>query len=289
MTRGGSTSTTAHWTSRCPRTNPDPGGRRAPWRWLSLRSSYYHDHFKFLGMPFGPSNALATFQELMNDILRPFLRRFVLAFLDHILIYSLSWSKHLQHIHLVLDTLHAHSLQLKRSKCSLAYERELIQLVAYEPELSAVSNWWHTNGSSSAWSKPSDNGGCTYGGVASSSSPTTTDWSSCWTNTCLRSRGINGSTSSSASTSRLSIVPAVWTRWRMPSLASTRTAPRCSPSPGPRSPSSMTLLWKGGLPRRPARGRAVCGGGERCHVVQDIHLQSKDGKCSKSGKWLDWR
>ena len=69
-------------------------------------------------MPFGLSNAPATFQALMNDVLRPFLRRFVLVFFDDILIYSLSWSEHLQHLRLVLDALRAHRLHLKCYKCS---------------------------------------------------------------------------------------------------------------------------------------------------------------------------
>jgi transposase InsO family protein len=54
----------------------------------------------------------------MNDVLHPFLRRFVLVFFDDILIYSTSWSEHLQHVGLVFTALRAHDLFLKRSKCS---------------------------------------------------------------------------------------------------------------------------------------------------------------------------
>ena len=76
--------------------------------------------FEFLVMPFGLTNALATFQALMNTVLHKFLRHFVVVFFDDILIYSSSWAEHLQHIHMVLQTLATHQLFLKRSKCSFA-------------------------------------------------------------------------------------------------------------------------------------------------------------------------
>jgi hypothetical protein len=79
----------------------------------------HHGHFEFLVMPFGLSNAPATFQALMNDVLSPYLRRFVLFFFDDILIYSSSWAEHLQHMAIIFNELRAHHLHLKRSKCSL--------------------------------------------------------------------------------------------------------------------------------------------------------------------------
>ncbi|WVZ76710.1 hypothetical protein U9M48_024662 [Paspalum notatum var. saurae] len=78
----------------------------------------HRGHYKFLVMRFGLANAPATFQALMNDVLWPYLHRFVLVFFDDILIYSTSWAEHLQHLSIVLHALWSHRLHLKRSKCS---------------------------------------------------------------------------------------------------------------------------------------------------------------------------
>jgi hypothetical protein len=54
----------------------------------------------------------------MNNILQPFLCRFLSVFFEDILIYDLSWFEHLQHVPPVLDGLYAHGLHLKQLKCS---------------------------------------------------------------------------------------------------------------------------------------------------------------------------
>jgi len=105
--------------------------------------------FEFLVMPFGLTNAPATFQAMMNDILLPYLRRFVLVFFDDILIYSSSWSEHLRHVRTVLRTLQDHQLILKKSKCefgrpSVAYLGHVISERGVEVDkqkVEAVLSW----------------------------------------------------------------------------------------------------------------------------------------------------
>lgn len=77
--------------------------------------------YECLVMPFGLSNAPATFQSLMNHVFQQHLRKFVLVFFDDILVYSLSWETHLIHLTKVLHLMRSHSLYAKLSKCCFGF------------------------------------------------------------------------------------------------------------------------------------------------------------------------
>ncbi|KAJ0852194.1 putative nucleotidyltransferase, Ribonuclease H [Helianthus annuus] len=76
-----------------------------------------YGHYEFLVMPFGLTNAPAVFMDLMNRVCKPYLDKFVIVFIDDILIYSKSQEEHGQHLRLILKLLRTEQLYAKFSKC----------------------------------------------------------------------------------------------------------------------------------------------------------------------------
>ena len=68
-------------------------------------------------------NAPATFQSTMNQVFRPYHRRFVLVFFDDILVYSKGWKEHIDHLNTVFDILQQHHFVANRKKCIFATQQ----------------------------------------------------------------------------------------------------------------------------------------------------------------------
>eukprot|EP00257_Ricinus_communis_P017580 XP_015576051.1 uncharacterized protein K02A2.6-like [Ricinus communis] len=104
---------------------------------LDLRSGYYqvriaegdepktacvtrYGSFEFSVMPFGLTNAPATFCTLMNRVFQPFLDKFVVVYLDDIVVYSKTLKEHIQHLRQVFHILKENELYVKKEKCEFA-------------------------------------------------------------------------------------------------------------------------------------------------------------------------
>ncbi|XP_016326514.1 LOW QUALITY PROTEIN: RNA-directed DNA polymerase homolog [Sinocyclocheilus anshuiensis] len=108
-----------------------------------------YGHYEYLVMPYGLTNAPSVFQDFMHEVLREFLHRFVIVYIDDILIYSRSQAEHRQHIAEVLQRLREHHLFLKAEKCT--FHQPTVQFLGYnidctgiqmdEGKVAAITSW----------------------------------------------------------------------------------------------------------------------------------------------------
>ncbi|GJW04528.1 putative reverse transcriptase domain-containing protein [Tanacetum coccineum] len=114
---------------------------------MAFRTRY--GHFEFTVMPFRLTNALAVFIDLMNWVCKPYLDKFVIMYIDDILIYSKSKEDHEVHLKLVLELLNKEKLYAKFSKCEFwLQEVQFIRYVVNDNDIhvdpskiEAMKNW----------------------------------------------------------------------------------------------------------------------------------------------------
>ncbi|KAL8148045.1 hypothetical protein AgCh_005401 [Apium graveolens] len=82
-----------------------------------------YGHYEFLVMPFGLTNVPSVFMDLMNRVFKDLLDKFVIVFIDDILVYSRSKEEHEEHLRVVLEILRNHQLFAKFSKCEFWLEQ----------------------------------------------------------------------------------------------------------------------------------------------------------------------
>ena len=114
----------------------------------------HEGHYEFLVMPFGQMNAPATFQSLMNQVFKPFLRRCVLVFFDDILVYSNDISEHEKHLGMVFAVLRDNQLYANKKKCVFAHSK--IQYLGHQISKHGVEADEEKIKSMVSWPRPSD-------------------------------------------------------------------------------------------------------------------------------------
>ncbi|GKE04041.1 putative reverse transcriptase domain-containing protein, partial [Tanacetum coccineum] len=108
-----------------------------------------YGHYEFQVMPFGLTNAPAVFMDLMNRVCKPYLDKFVIVFIDDILIYSKNKEEHGEHLKTILNLLRSEKLYAKFSKCdfwldSVQFLGHVIDSsgVHVDPaKIEAIKNW----------------------------------------------------------------------------------------------------------------------------------------------------
>jgi len=85
-----------------------------------------YGHYEFIVMPFDLTNAPTAFIDLMNRVFRPYLDKFVVVFVDDILIYSKDNEEHVDHLRMVLQTLREHQLYEKLKNCEFWLEKVVL-------------------------------------------------------------------------------------------------------------------------------------------------------------------
>jgi hypothetical protein len=106
-------------------------------------------HYEFKVLSFGLTNAPATFQATMNDIFRPYLNKFVVVYIDDILVFSRSPDEHVQHLRLVFQKLRDNDFKIKLAKCE--FEKSEVKFLGHivgadgvkvDPDkIAAISQW----------------------------------------------------------------------------------------------------------------------------------------------------
>nr|GEW92811.1 putative reverse transcriptase domain-containing protein [Tanacetum cinerariifolium] len=109
----------------------------------------WYGHFEFRVLAFGLTNAPAVFMDLMNRVCKPYLDKFVIVFIDDILVYSKDKEEHRKHLKIVLELLKKERLYAKFSKCdfwldSVQFLGHVIDCsgVHVDPaKIEAIKNW----------------------------------------------------------------------------------------------------------------------------------------------------
>ncbi|GJU66497.1 putative reverse transcriptase domain-containing protein [Tanacetum coccineum] len=114
---------------------------------IAFRTQY--GHYEFQVMPFGLTNVPVVFMDFMNRVCKPYLDKFVIVFIDDILIYSRNEKEHEEHLKTILELLKKEELYAKFSKCEfwinkVKFLRQVIDNSGIHVDLAkieAVKNW----------------------------------------------------------------------------------------------------------------------------------------------------